>query len=153
MLVIFVYRETAHKTLEELSEVFGEKAFVNMTVVMVPDMSQARTTMHTSNRLRSVSASRSSIGTWNGMGMIGGVAESGIGGAPVYRSRGAALLEKGIGLKPLRAGMPGDSASRLGSPRGKSDRRLSVAAGGPGGNSAMTSQTTLAEDGMGSEKE
>jgi hypothetical protein len=28
MLVIFVYRETAHKTLEELSEVFEDKEYI-----------------------------------------------------------------------------------------------------------------------------
>ena len=52
-LVLLVYRETAHKTLEELSEVFGDTAFINIAQVMVPDASQARLSMHMSPKARS----------------------------------------------------------------------------------------------------
>ncbi|KAG8825219.1 hypothetical protein FRC17_008794 [Serendipita sp. 399] len=56
LLVIFVYRETAGTTLEELSEVFGDVAFDNVTNVAVPDMKEARQSMHLSPRRRSTSA-------------------------------------------------------------------------------------------------
>jgi hypothetical protein len=149
MLVIFVYRETAHKTLEELSEVFGEKALVNVSAVVVPDISEARMTMHMSNRMRGMSASRSATGT----GMSGGVADGGIGGTPVYQSRSAAHLEKGVSPKSLKTGNSSDSAPEPGSPEGKNNGGLSVVAtSGTGGNSAMTSQTTIAGDWVGSEE-
>ena len=152
-LVIFVYRETAHKTLEELSEVFGEKALVNVSAVMVPDISEARMKMHVSNRMRGMSASRSTTGMRRGMGMTGSAGESGIGGTPVYQSRSAAHLEKGVSPRSLKTGDSNDSALPLGSPKGRSDRRLSVVdADGTGGNSAMTSQTTITGDWVGPEK-
>jgi hypothetical protein len=154
MLAIFVYRETAHKTLEELSEVFGEKGFVNVSAVMVPDISEARMTMHTSNRARGMSTSRSATGMWRGIGMSGGVAEGGIGGTPVYQSRSAAHLEKGVSPKALKTANSSDSAPGLSSSKGKGDGRLSVvSAGGTGEDSAMTSQATIAGNWVGPEKQ
>ncbi|PVF94470.1 hypothetical protein CPB86DRAFT_713234 [Serendipita vermifera] len=59
LLVIFIYRETAHKTLEELAEVFGEPAMADVASIIVPDATQARMSMHMSPRSRGMTMSRS----------------------------------------------------------------------------------------------
>jgi len=153
ILVVFVYHETAHKTLEELSEVFGEKGFVNVMGAEVPDPSSAMMTMHMSNRERNMSRSRTAMSMGVGISvgipmharvLTGGVVESGIGAAPVHSSRGSTQLEKELRPKPLR--VPSSSTSsvegqNLGLPaEGRIGGRLSV---GAGGHSALTSQATL----------
>lgn len=128
-LVIFVYRETAHCTLEELGEIFGDSP-VDTGKVIVPDAketSAAMVSMHSNTRthvgshMAGKSRGRSVSRSGMGMGMLGSVMESGVDTMPVHNS----------------------------SPRKTQSRRgLAADEQGKGGASAMTSQATL--DGSGS---
>lgn len=136
LLVIFVYRETAHRTLEELSEVFGD-APADIGRVTVPDLKETSAAMVSmrshpriesalGGRYRGMSLSRSGMG----MGMLGSVMESGIDAAPVYKSS-----PKKTGVYMRKAGSRGTVGSLV----------AEDAAGL--GASAMTSQLTLAGTG------
>jgi hypothetical protein len=85
LLVIFIYRETAHKTLEELAEVFGEPAMADVSSVIVPDATQARVSMHMSPRSRGMTTSRSRQ-------YDSGMGEMGVIPAPGRTSMGSPVL-------------------------------------------------------------
>jgi len=124
-LVLFVYRETAHKTLEELAEVFGETAFVNAGEVMVPDPTEARMSMHMSHGARSMSTNRS--GRARSMSMV--------------RSGTAPISMDGAMSRIGTIGSPPQTIPEV--VEGIPDMGLRVV-DEKGANSALTSRTTVA---------